>query len=175
MADELGVTEEQREQLRQIGRAQSEAVRAIRQDDSLSNEEKRAKVRELNQARQDEIRGILTPNQQEKFDELRQRRRDRAGERRSRHQERGQGLGQALDLSEEQREQLGQLRSEQREQLQALRDDDSLSPEGEEGQGRRASSGATGTDTGNSHPRTTREAVQAAGERSRRRWAASSA
>ena len=129
LADELGVTEEQREQLRQIGRAQSEAVRAIRQDDSLSNEEKRAKVRELNQARQDKIRGILTPNQQNKFDELRQRRRDRAGERRRRGQGRGQGLSQALDLSEEQREQLGQLRSEQRERLQALRDDDSLSPE----------------------------------------------
>ena len=129
LADELGLTEEQREQLRQIGRAQSEAVRAIRQDDSLSNEEKRAKVRELNQARQDKNRGILTPNQQEKFDELRQRRRDRVGERRPRHQERGQGLGQALDPSEEQREQLGQLRSQQREQLRAPRDDDSLSPE----------------------------------------------
>ena len=79
LADELGVTEEQREQLRQIGRTQSEAVRAIRQDDSLSNEEKRAKVRELNQARQDQVRDMLTPDQQQKFYELRQRRREGAG------------------------------------------------------------------------------------------------
>ena len=129
LADELGVTEEQREQLPQIGRTQSEAVRAIRQDDSLSNEEKRAKVRELNQARQDQIRGMLTPDQQQKSDELRQRRREGAGERRPRRQGRGQGLGEALDLSEEQREQLGQLRSEQREQIQALRNDESLSTE----------------------------------------------
>ena len=129
MAQSLGLSEEQKGQLQQIGREQVEQVRAIREDDSLTNEEKRAKFQELNTARQDRFRGILTAEQQEKFGQMRQRRGRRSS---GRGPGAGPGFGrfgEGLDLSEEQREQIEQTRTEHREQIQVLREDQNLSPE----------------------------------------------
>ncbi len=129
LAQSLGLSEEQKGQLQQIGREQAEQVRAIREDDSLTNEEKRAKIQELNTARQDRFRGILTAEQQEKFGQMRQRRGRRSSGRGPRAGPGFGRFGEGLDLSEEQREQIEQTRTEHREQIQVLREDQNLSPE----------------------------------------------
>ena len=130
MSEELGLTEVQKEQLRQSGKEQAEARRAIREDESLTAEQKREKLRQLNQERQAKMREVLTPEQQEKFRELRQQQRER---RRSRRGDGGPGGGgrmaEELGLSDEQREQFRAMNEQQREQFEAIRNDESLSQE----------------------------------------------
>lgn len=67
---ELGLTEAQVEKLKPILREQMEAMRTLRQDDSLSREDKRAKFKELHAANQAKLAAVLTPEQLAKFDEL---------------------------------------------------------------------------------------------------------
>ena len=72
MSNQLDLTEEQRDQLEQVLDAQRERMRAFHAD-----------VRERFEAEQGEIRaeieGILTPDQQERFEELTRRRGRRMG------------------------------------------------------------------------------------------------
>ena len=142
MSEELGLTDGQKEQLRQNGKEQAEARRAIRGDESLTAEQKREKLRQLNQERQAKMKEVLTPEQQEKFRGLRQQRRSsrQAGSRQSgpRGGDRGPGGGgfggggrmaEELGLSDEQREQFRAINEQQREQFEAIRNDESLSQE----------------------------------------------
>ena len=71
IAQVLGLTDSQKEQLKPIlkdARAQKKAIDA---DTKLTREEKRAKLKDLHKDTQEKIGAILTPEQKEKWAELR--------------------------------------------------------------------------------------------------------
>lgn len=76
-AQRLGLTEEQKTQLKAVRQQTRGAVQAIRSDASLTPEQKRAKVRETLQGAQGQFRQALTPDQQQQLQKMRQRLRER--------------------------------------------------------------------------------------------------
>jgi len=73
----LNLTEDQKEKLKPILQDQAQQMRALREDSSLTPEQRREKARELFKAHREEIAKILTPEQREKWKEMRERREER--------------------------------------------------------------------------------------------------
>lgn len=69
----LDLTADQISQLKAKRANTANALRAIRADSSLTREQKMAKAREVGQAARSEIRALLTPEQQAKLDQMRER------------------------------------------------------------------------------------------------------
>jgi Spy/CpxP family protein refolding chaperone len=78
---DLGLSDEQKEQVKQIHASQREQLEAIRQDTSLSREEKRAKAQEIRKNTRSQMEALLTPEQREKLRKHRQELRHRRGKR----------------------------------------------------------------------------------------------
>ncbi|GEM_PF-1430025 len=78
----LGLTEDQKTQLKDIRKNTREQVQAVRQDESLTPEQKRAKIREIERAQNERIRGVLTPEQQRHWARRRHDRREDVRDRR---------------------------------------------------------------------------------------------
>ncbi len=70
MAEELGLTEDQKEKLQPILKEQGEKMREIFQDQNLSREEKMPKLKEIREGFTAKIKAILTPEQQEKYEKM---------------------------------------------------------------------------------------------------------
>lgn len=70
---QLALTPEQRTKIRDLHRQTAGAVKPIRADTTLTPEQKRAKIRDLMQASRAQMRSVLTPEQQQKLDAIRQR------------------------------------------------------------------------------------------------------
>jgi Spy/CpxP family protein refolding chaperone len=104
LAEKLGLTDAQRTQLQSINEQHREQVRAIAQNDSLTEEQKREQLRAVNQQHQEQIQGILTPEQQQRFRELRERRRDRREDVRDRREDRRDGREDIRDRREDRRD-----------------------------------------------------------------------
>jgi Spy/CpxP family protein refolding chaperone len=66
----LGLSDAQVAQVKAIFKAQMQQMRALREDDSLSNQDRRAKAAALRQSIRTQIRAILTPDQQKIFDSM---------------------------------------------------------------------------------------------------------
>ncbi|MGA2444781.1 MAG: hypothetical protein ABSG50_05030 [Opitutaceae bacterium] len=73
LANQLGLTSDQRAKIRDIHTKTVTVVNPIRADASLTPEAKRAKVRELVEASRTEIHGVLTPEQEAKLQRIRRR------------------------------------------------------------------------------------------------------
>ena len=73
MAEQLGLTAEQKEKVGAIMRTQREEAQAIREDESLSRRERIRKAKKIGQATREQIRALLTPEQQAKLDARPQR------------------------------------------------------------------------------------------------------
>ena len=71
IAQELKLTDDQKEKLKPVLREQAKKVRELRQDSDLGQQERLVKFRELRQSTQEKLKTILTPEQLEKFKELR--------------------------------------------------------------------------------------------------------
>ncbi|MFH1496430.1 MAG: Spy/CpxP family protein refolding chaperone [Verrucomicrobiota bacterium] len=67
---ELGLTDAQVDQLKPILREQMQAMKALRDDESLARKEKRAKFDELRETHRAKLAAILTPEQAAKLDDL---------------------------------------------------------------------------------------------------------
>lgn len=128
MGDELGLTAQQREQMRNVMQ-QARAERASLRE--LPREQRRVAARELRQRTRARMQSILTPEQQARAQQLRAERRERRGERRiARMQERlGLSDQQAsqvrgiLERSKAERQRIresSQTREEAREAMRAL-------------------------------------------------------
>jgi Spy/CpxP family protein refolding chaperone len=74
MKKALGLTEEQLAKLDVIKEESRAEMQKLRADQSLSREEKREQVREIREAADVKIKGILTPEQQAKFEEFKKKR-----------------------------------------------------------------------------------------------------
>lgn len=71
VADELGLSEQQREQARPIIRGFFEQARSLRQDTSLTQEDRRQQLRTLREETAAKLKPILTPEQLEKWQNMR--------------------------------------------------------------------------------------------------------
>lgn len=76
---ELGLTDAQVEQLRPILKKHMEAIKALRDDESLGREQKHAKMQELRKELLAELAKVLTPEQLAKFEEMRKNRKGPGG------------------------------------------------------------------------------------------------
>ncbi|HEY0863052.1 MAG TPA: hypothetical protein VGD97_03030 [Lacunisphaera sp.] len=65
VADQLGLTAEQRAKLTDLRQAQRTALDAVAGDKALSPEERRAKVRAIMEANREQMKAVLTPGQQQ--------------------------------------------------------------------------------------------------------------
>lgn len=76
----LGLTADQQGQIKQIVEAARAQIMATRQTKSLTPEEKMAKAKEVREEANSQIVALLTPEQQAKFAELKEKIRDRREE-----------------------------------------------------------------------------------------------
>lgn len=114
MAGNLGLTDEQKTSLETIRRSESEQIRTIRSDASLSNEEKRARIREIQQSTRQQSQAVLTPEQQQILSS------------------RGRGDGRRgadPGLTDDQKQSMQTIRQTEREQIEAVRNNSSLTDE----------------------------------------------
>lgn len=81
VAEELGLTDEQKAKIGPILKNQAEQMQAIRQDESLTREQKMEKARTGREANRKDIEAVLTPEQVKKFGEIRARATRGDGER----------------------------------------------------------------------------------------------
>jgi Spy/CpxP family protein refolding chaperone len=72
VAKELNLTPEQKEKIKPILQEMRQSARAIAQDKSLSREEKKTKLKALREEFAPKLKEILTPEQLEKWNHLRQ-------------------------------------------------------------------------------------------------------
>ena len=71
LAKELDLTDEQKEKLRPIFREQAQKLRELRQNTDLARQERLAKLKEYREELIGKLKSILTPEQLEKFKQLR--------------------------------------------------------------------------------------------------------
>jgi Spy/CpxP family protein refolding chaperone len=122
-ARELNLTDEQKEKLQTIIRAQMGKLRDLRQDTSLSAEDKKEKVRRLRDEITAEVKQVLTPEQFEKWKAKQSQSTTSGVGPAARLQEAIKGL----DLTDQQKEQLKPVYQEQMDKLRELQQDTSLS------------------------------------------------
>jgi len=67
--DELNLTKEQGTELKEINKNFKEKARSIKENTSLSQEQKKEQFSKLNVERKEKLNTILTPEQQQKFNE----------------------------------------------------------------------------------------------------------
>ena len=79
MAQELNLSDAQKEQMKSIRQRSTSAIMAVRNDTSLSPEQKRAQLKTIRTQVKDSIDAVLTPEQQAKMQEIRQERRAHRG------------------------------------------------------------------------------------------------
>ena len=71
MAKELGLTDDQKKQLKSLKQDQRKQMDAVRKDSSLTQEQKQAKFKEIHQSGMEKRDALLTPEQREKMQHLR--------------------------------------------------------------------------------------------------------
>jgi len=79
MAEELGLSAEQKTQLEAAMKERMEKAQVLRGGESLSPEDRRAKMREIADAHLAKVKSILTPEQFTKWEEMRPARGQRPG------------------------------------------------------------------------------------------------
>jgi len=77
LAEQLGLSADQKAKLAPVLKAQAEKMRALREDQSLAREEKMEKMRAFRDEGNKAIEAVLTPEQTAKFHELREKMRER--------------------------------------------------------------------------------------------------
>lgn len=123
---QLNLSADQQSQMKQIMQDQRTQMQALRANTSLTPEQKKEQIKQLRESNHQKVMALLTPDQQAQFKHLQQQRRGRmqafTGGRRF------QGL-QALNLTQQQKDQLKPIFQSGRQQMQALRSDSSLTPD----------------------------------------------
>ena len=122
-AKELNLTDEQKEKLQTIVRAQAGKLRELRQDTSLSAEDKKEKVRAIREGIMAEVKKVLTPEQFQKWKAKQGQSAAGGGAPLARVQE----AIKELNLTDQQQEQLKPIYEEQMGKLRELYQDTNLS------------------------------------------------
>ena len=72
LSDKLGLTEEQKTKVKAILEDEMQKGKALREDKSLDRDAAHAKMQEIRKTHREQIRAVLTPEQQKKFDEMKE-------------------------------------------------------------------------------------------------------
>jgi len=72
LTEKLNLTEDQQAKLKPILEDQSKQMKAIHDDASLAPADKQAKMKEVHESSTEKINGVLTPDQQAKWKQMRQ-------------------------------------------------------------------------------------------------------
>ena len=125
MAQHLNLTDQQKTQVQSQMQNQRQQAQAIRQDTSLTPEQQREKLQQLRQSNHQQMMDILTPEQQQKFQQLRSEH-PRMGRGKM-----GGGIGpmSRLNLTPDQKSKLDPIFQSSRQQVEAVRNDTSLTQE----------------------------------------------
>lgn len=86
MAEKLNLTADQQAKLKPIFQQTREQARGIRNDTSLAPDQKKAKMKELHENTMAQVNGILTPEQQAQWKQMREERRQKWQERHNQQQ-----------------------------------------------------------------------------------------
>ncbi len=131
MAQELNLTDQQKTQIQNIFQTQRQQAQAIRQDASLTPEQRQDKLKQLRESTHQQITGVLTPEQQQKFQQLRAQHQGMGRGRMGRGEAGPGGMGPLarLNLTSDQKAKIQPILQSQHQQVQAVRQDSSLTPE----------------------------------------------
>jgi periplasmic protein CpxP/Spy len=72
MAQQLNLTDDQKEKLKPILMKEGMEMKTVREDTSMSPDDKHEKMKAIRDKYRPDIRGILTPDQQQKFDQMKE-------------------------------------------------------------------------------------------------------
>jgi periplasmic protein CpxP/Spy len=93
MQKELGLTADQKKQMKALQQDQRNQMKAVKNDSSLSQEQKAAKFKEIHKAGMEKRDALLTPEQREKLQHLRsENEENEGGERHHRHGKTGMSM-----------------------------------------------------------------------------------
>jgi protein CpxP len=81
LAQKLNLTDQQKQQFRDIHQKSMEQARAVRNDSSLSADQKRDKMRELRKQQHQQMFSVLTPEQKDQLKQLREQRKKQMQEK----------------------------------------------------------------------------------------------
>lgn len=123
MFQQLDLTAEQHAKVQSILQSERSQMQALRSNASLTDEQRKQQVRELRQNDHQQLLAVLTPEQQARLKQLHSERKGR------REGFRAGRRFQALNLTEQQKQQLQPVFQSTRQQMQALRSDSTLTPE----------------------------------------------
>jgi protein CpxP len=70
MVEELGLTKKQAGELKEINKEFAPKIKALRADSTMDKKQKRQQVMQLMKDRDDKIKGVLSPEQQAKYQEM---------------------------------------------------------------------------------------------------------
>ena len=79
LADYLGLTDDQKAQIKPIMKSTAQQVKAVRSDTTLTPDAKKAKIKEIRKDSRQQIMAILTPDQKTKLAALRHHRSNQGG------------------------------------------------------------------------------------------------
>ncbi len=80
-AEKVGLSDAQKTQLADLEKQRASALKAVRDDTTLTKDQQRAKVKEIEQSFRDKDKAVLTPEQQAKAEELRKQQKGKHGEK----------------------------------------------------------------------------------------------
>jgi Spy/CpxP family protein refolding chaperone len=119
---QLDLTEAQRQQLRTIMTDKREKLQALKNDQTLTQEQKKERFRELNKATKEKMSGILTPEQKQKFESMKEKYGRMKG-----HRGKREGMAKSLNLTEAQQKQFKAINEESFKQISAIKNNNTLS------------------------------------------------
>jgi len=86
LGQQLNLTEDQKKQLKPILAGEFKQMRAVGDDASLTQDQKREKMKQIHEASRPQVQAILTPEQQQKFAQMKEEAKERRGEKKDKGQ-----------------------------------------------------------------------------------------
>lgn len=86
LSQHLNLTEDQKKQLKPILAGEFKQMRAVGEDASLTQDQKREKMKQIHEASRPQVQAILTPDQQQKFAQMKEEAKERRGEKKDKGQ-----------------------------------------------------------------------------------------
>lgn len=75
----LNLTDDQKKQIKQFHQDAKAQAQAIKKDQTLSADQRKAKLQELHQSTQDKVASVLTPEQKQKWEQMRAEHKGKGG------------------------------------------------------------------------------------------------
>jgi len=86
LSQHLNLTEDQKKQLKPVLTDEFKQMRAVGEDASLTQDQKRERMKQIHEASRPQLQGILTPEQQQKFAQMKEEVKERRGENKDKGQ-----------------------------------------------------------------------------------------